>query len=358
MTIFYIGQHLTHPDHGPCTVTFVGSDYVGVETDGGGNALIRKQTFLEAPAAGEQAVGPVGRPLSWPESTFVHESAETQHYPGSHWEAFFDNPKLIVERLPEVLQKADPWVGGSNRKSSRPMPDRWTKGVALAWPNHRQGLMVILRIDEENKETSVSSFFPFVSDGGQYNIVIRHINVWENGVEAQIEAEFGEATITFFDISFTKNRLWYEAGKCYQFILTGIAYAAKPAEVMELPFTPNPDQVAWERKLAEQRGEGPPTRPTKISLRGMAMMMPVEEWDIDDYRFRGPVKSVKNVEGDVLGQTGWFIKVTVMRFGDADADIDMLVTRRAWQSDSPPAVGQDVEGSFWLQGYLTYPPVW
>lgn len=355
MTSFYIGQHLDHPDHGACTVTFVGSDYVGIEMDGGGHALIKKEAFLKAPSIGEQVIRPADRPPTWPESTFVHESAEAKHYLGSHWEAFFDDPRTIIERLPDILQKADPWVGGSNRKAQRQMPAGWIPGVTVAWPNHRQGLMVVISIGKEN---TVTSFFPFVSDGGQYNVVIRQVNVWESGVEAQIEVEFGEASITFFDIAYAKNRLWYEAGKSYQFIISGMAYTARPSEVMDIPFTPNPDQVAWERKLAEQRGEEPPIHPTKLNLRGMAMMMPVEEWDVDDYRFRGPVKSVKSVAGDVLGQTGWFVRVTIMRFGDADEDLDILITQRAWQSDGPPVVGQDLEGSLWLQGYLCYPPMW
>lgn len=73
MPDFYIGQYLPHPEYGPCTVTFVGSDYVGIERGDGWQVLVKKESFLEAPAPGEQVVQSAGKPLSWPESTFVHE---------------------------------------------------------------------------------------------------------------------------------------------------------------------------------------------------------------------------------------------------------------------------------------------
>lgn len=44
-----------------------------------------------------------------------------------------------------------------------------------------------------------------------------------------------------------------------------------------------------------------------------------------------------------------------MRFGDEDGDLDILITRRAWQGDAPPRVGQDIEGQLWLQGRLWMP---
>jgi hypothetical protein len=44
-----------------------------------------------------------------------------------------------------------------------------------------------------------------------------------------------------------------------------------------------------------------------------------------------------------------------MRFGDEDADLDILITRPAWTGDARPQVGQDIEGRLWLQGHLWMP---
>lgn len=160
------------------------------------------------------------------------------------------------------------------------------------------------------------------------------------------------AAITFFDIAFVKHRLWYEAGKAYEFILAGIAYQAKAADIMEMKVDHNPDEIAWQCHLAEKIDEPAVEAPSILNLRGMAVFMNIEEWDADDYHFRGPVKSVRELDLDILGQQGWFVKVTVLRFEDDDVDLDMLITRRAWQSSEPPCVGQDIEGALWLQGYL------
>lgn len=349
MTDFHIGQSLTHPDHGACTVTFVGTDYVGVEFNDGGNALIKKDAFQYPPVPCEQTIVPTIRASTWPESTFVYEAPNAQHFLGSHWDAFFEDSKTILENLPTIVQSAEPWIGGVNQEAPRQLPDNWPFGFVRAWPNHRQGLMMVIRISEQNE---LESFYPFATDGGQHSLKIRRIKVWESGVEAQIEVEVGKTTISFFDIACAKHRLWYEAGKNYEFILMGIAYGAKMSDVMEIPVSFHPDDIAWQKTLVDKDGEPLPEMSSMLSLRGVAMFMQVDGWDADDYSFRGSVKSVREVQGEILGQEGWFVRVTVLRFSDSDFDLDILITRRAWQGETPPVVGQDIEGRLWLQGYL------
>lgn len=229
-------------------------------------------------------------------------------------------------------------------------PEDWPLSHILAWPNHRQGLMIVFKFGDQQNE--VVSLYPFVTDGSQHNLTIRRINVWHGGVEAQIEVDMGVTTITFFDIAFAKHSLWYEAGKSYEFILAGIAYGAKPSKIMEMPVSHHPDDIAWQQALAKKRGEPIPQTPSMLHLRGMAMFMQVDGWDADDYSFRGTVKSVKDVQGEILGQGGWFVRVTVLRSGDNDFDLDILITKRVWQCETPPVAGQDIEGRLWLQGYL------
>jgi len=87
------------------------------------------------------------------------------------------------------------------------------------------------------------------------------------------------------------------------------------------------------------------------------MWLPIDTWDADDYQFRGPVKTVTSID-DVLGQRVWRVRITVMRFEDEDADLDVFITERAWEDSEPPAVGQDIEGELWLQGRLWSPGDW
>ena len=38
--------------------------------------------------------------------------------------------------------------------------------------------------------------------------------------------------------------------------------------------------------------------------------------------------------------------------GAPNFDLDIVVTALSWDGEAPPEVGQDIEGSLWLQGYL------
>ena len=88
-----------------------------------------------------------------------------------------------------------------------------------------------------------------------------------------------------------------------------------------------------------------------IGLEGSSIFLPIMDWDRDDYQYRGPVRGVATFE-DWMGQSGWKVRVGVMQFGAEGADLDVFVTERAWSGREPPCVGQDIEGSLWLQGRL------
>jgi hypothetical protein len=44
------GERIEHPLHGPGTIRFVGTDYLGIDFDRGGEALIRREAFAQSMA--------------------------------------------------------------------------------------------------------------------------------------------------------------------------------------------------------------------------------------------------------------------------------------------------------------------
>src|SRR5690606_12440034 len=137
-----------------------------------------------------------------------------------------------------------------------------------------------------------------------------------------------DVPFAFFDTHFLANRMWYEAGETYEFILSGIAYSARPAELMELPYTPNAESVQWKEALNGMQGKPPDDTPKYLSLQGMAMLLPIDGWDIDEYRFRGPVMRVR--PGPVLlDAPSWLVRLPVMRVDDEELEIDVLITQLA-----------------------------
>lgn len=347
-----VGSRIEHELHGSGTVTFVGTDYLGIAFDDGGEVLMSRETLEREVSTARQPLKPARETMPWPDSTFVPEEDDARHFLGSHWEPFVEDLKEIMQQLPDMVSKALLQTGyGDGRKSPRPVPDEWPKGFELVWPLRTQGLALILRPEKE--ANMIVSLFPFFAIGSQHTLTLREVSVWEGGLEAQITAIWGKAEVTFFDTQYLINRAWYETGKDYDFIFSGIAYSAGPAEKQEWQINRHPDEVAWmNRRLKE--GEEPREAIYTMTLDGAAMFLPIGEWDVDDYSFHAPVKSVEEFE-DWLGQEGWRVRATVMRFGDEDADLDIVITRRAWSGEAPPQVGQDIEGRLWLQGYLWMP---
>ncbi len=361
MKSFERGDIIEHPVHGRGIVTFVGNDYVGVCFDNGGDVLLRRSSFErreeeEKPAHFMIEETEMQRAdLPWPDSTFVFEGEGEQHYMGSHWVAFVDEVSVILQRFPEILPQALMQTGyGEHYPSPREIPADWPHGLIQTWPLRVNGIGLVERIDESNKQLLLVSFFPFYAEGSQTTLTLERVDVWEGGCEAQISATWGEAEITFFDTQYLLNRAWYEAGKRYDFILAGLAYNACPSTVFKMPVQQNPETLAWLSQLAAERGDEPPQEMNEINLTGMAMMLPIAAWDKDDYKFRAPIRKVGEFQ-DFLGQDGWRVRATVFRFGDENADLDIVITRRAWSGDQPPQVGQDIEGTLWLQGHLWCP---
>jgi len=348
-----VGSRVAHPFPGEGIVTFVGTDYLGIDFDGSGEALIRRESLEKEEPIIPMAAESTREALPWPASTFVPEKTDAQHYLGSHWDPFVEDSADLMKRLPEMVPNALVQTGyGDGRKPSRSTPEDWPQGFQLVWPLRSQGLAMILHVEKE--ANMIISLFPFNAHGSQQTVTLREVSVWEGGLEAQITVGWNEAEVTFFDTQFVVNRAWYEAGRNYEFILAGLAYNAQPAEKREWTINRHPDEVAWmNRNLKE--GEEPHEATCMIRMDGAAMFLPVEGWDVDDYSFHAPVKSVEEFK-DWLGQDGWRVRATVMRFGDEDADLDILITRRAWSGEAPPQVGEDIEGRLWLQGYLWMPP--
>ncbi len=90
--------------------------------------LLRKTPSSTHPSPCEQTIVPTIRASTWPESTFVYEAPNAQHFLGSHWDAFFEDSKTILENLPTIVQSAEPWMGGVNQEAPRQLPDNWPFG--------------------------------------------------------------------------------------------------------------------------------------------------------------------------------------------------------------------------------------
>jgi len=297
------------------------------------------------------------------EATFIRESEEeSSHFPGSHWEPFFDNTDEVFEMLPGIMPEALPMTGFSDDHDTvhspyPPEPD-FPDGFYLSWPLRKLGLVAALRMVGDANH--IESLFPYAGRGSEHTLTLERVHVWPGGLEAQIEASLDGATIEFFDCMFVRNRDWYSTDDRYQFILTGIAYDAKIAEDHVFQVEHKPEILEALQKHAEEHGYEPPDEVEEFHTKGMTALLPVSEGDRDDHLFQGIVRSVKEIE--MLEQPGWMARTTVIRDlsddGNKTFDLDILITQKVWKEKQAPTAGIEIEGTLWLQGYLWYPHQW
>ena len=355
MKKFEVGAEINHPKHGPCTITFVGDDYIGIRLTSGEQGLLKREHLMSQLEADDTPEAPPTSPLAWPDCTFIQEPEDQPHYLGSHWEPFYEDSNHVIRNLEEILsQVAVLPAFGDTHPAPRETPGDWVEGKHLYWPIPDCGL-VVTTLRKEG-QSQIASMYPYIYIGSDVSIEIRRVFVWHSGVEAQIEGAWGPASVTFFDTNFVSNRAWYETGTSCRFILAGIAYGAEPAqpaEPAELLVKQHSDITHWQQAIADENPQVPPPRSSNtFQMGGVAMLLPLPDEDRDDYYFRGTVREVEPFVNDWLGQSGWQVRVRVMLFDDEDADLDVFITKRAWSGGEPPRVDQDIEGSLWLQGRL------
>src|SRR3546814_8922011 len=56
------------------------------------------------------------------------------------------------------------------------------------------------------------SFWPMLGDVGTHRLTLRRGHLWPNRLEAQLEADVGPSSVTFFDHRFLANANAYHAG--------------------------------------------------------------------------------------------------------------------------------------------------
>ena len=359
-----VGAKIKHFEYGLGTITSVGDDYIRVKLADGKHGFFRKDDLASSEPETDTAADKPVLQRTWPDNTFIWETEDQlkEHSLGSHWRPFYEDSYHITDTLAELIPLMSLHQGfGNFYPAPGKIPQEWPHGAHLCWPNPNCGLVMTILV--EKNAGSMASLYPQNSAGMEVSIEIKQIFVWHGGLEAQIEGKWGDTEIAFFDTAFLINRGWYAAGETCQFILSGIAYTAKPAEINELRVSqPRELTSGLQEVMAEEKGIEPPTieELETFNLEDSALLFPITEWDRDDYWFRGRVCEVSQFD-NWLGQSGWKARVTVHRFGksqEKDANLDVFITERSWSGSKPPEVGQDIEGDIWLQGRLWSAHAW
>lgn len=176
--------------------------------------------------------------------------------------------------------------------------------------------------------------YPFVADGIAHEITINGIEEWTNEREAQIRCTLEGASLAFFDTMYFKNKGIYEQGKKYTFHLSALAYYLTKLETGDL----------LDRNI------------TITPEKGAAGFFWFNKGDIDDFIFLAPVKEVTELKFE--NRIVYRVKAPLFRKGplyrlNGEDDIDLFIFVLASRTGGYiPAVGDDITGIMWLQGYI------
>ena len=207
-------------------------------------------------------------------------------------------------------------------------------------------------VTDNSSRTYLHSAFPVGSRGPTHQIQVLRVSEASFGLEACVAASLGEAKIRFFEPYYALNTDLYRTGAQLNVTLSGIAYEIE---------VPDPDETVVHPEIG------------KVHLRGAAILLPLDQsGDLrlpthgfgvtymlaanegpgpDDYRFRGVVKEVEGLE--FFERPAWRFKVTVLRLdeGNIDMDIHIYVLDKNIRDGQRPAVGGDIAGTLWMQGF-------
>jgi len=178
--------------------------------------------------------------------------------------------------------------------------------------------------------------YPEGQEGPIWPITLREAVPWYNGVEGQLTGDCHGAEVSFFDTRFYANRRRYVMGETHDFHMSAFAYTLHPAEDVEVGV----DELGG----------------AKVSLRGAHAYMPAAsgnpEADIDDYWLHSPLEG----EPEAVELAGRQLRLYPVILAIPEHFEMALNVYAAGHSLAPGtsevAVGEDLEGFMWLQGYL------
>lgn len=271
----------------------------------------------------------------------------------AHWFIFTDEfNQLINHTVPQAMKEARTANGWKEKQEPLYLvPETDIIHHLYNWPAWRQGMMLVIQ-EKKGQQPTITSFYPFVSDGVQHELKIKRIYPHYGGGEASLETSVSDdMPLVFFDTHYALNKANYGPEMSYQFILAGFAYSCSINTSQPIPIS-DETRLIFEKAFSIQGF----SIPDEIQTKRMTVFVPAEGGGIDDYWYRGPVKEIS--ETKFLDQVVFKIRTTVAQINNEeesrDFDLDIFVAERVLENEKPK-IGDEISGILWLQGHLWRP---
>src|SRR3546814_11554797 len=127
-----------------------------------------------------------------------------------------------------------------------------------------------------------------LGDVGTHRLTLRRGHLWPNRLEAQLEADVGPSSVTFFDHRFLANANAYHAGMQARFHLSLHAYLLEPADTTPIVLA-DPQWAGREFMTTDDTTD--PASPVTIRRDGIAAFFTATDTSPADSQSFGPVKA-------------------------------------------------------------------
>ncbi|WP_439025660.1 hypothetical protein [Haloarchaeobius sp. DT45] len=265
--------------------------------------------YDDADVAPEPQADPEGRGRSG--VNVAREGAKSGSH-GSHWDTVVEGNDAIVQAIMGAVETGEPTAG------------KQVDGQSVI--GYRSGNGALSTVTIASADGEVWSGYP-VAEGITHEVSVSESIPWANGAEAQLSGSLGDATVSFFATNFFAHPDEHFGGD-REVELAAFAYDLNPATA---------------ETLTDEEGN-------EFTTEGMAGFVPFEGGDVDDYIFQTTVETVTEVEFG--GQPMYRMRVPLFR-GEGDREYQvMLYAAKRLCGEFVPEKGDDVEGVFWLQGWV------
>ncbi len=271
---------------------------------------------------------------------------------GDHWSTLYDLDRYIHEGIERDCQEAT-LICKAPCRDVKHGTERAEEVVCLRRGSPILANQILLVSDSPERSHYLFSAYPVVLEGITYPLTIRRVEPWEYGIEGWIHAELidDEVSITFFDTMFFAGSSSLGPGSVVEYSLAGLAYRLAPIRMRSIAICTG---ALWEmerqRRLENGESDEQADRPVDVHMTGAAIFLPREGDQCDEAQFQGVIEAIDVFDHD--NQKVYRLEMVLMRPGDAEFRLPVFVSERVLEG-YVPHIGDDAEGSMWVQGRQT-----
>jgi len=231
--------------------------------------------------------------------------------------------------------------------------DRAEEVFCLRWGNENLVHEVLVVSDSQEACRFMFSAYPVLLKGIRHAVTLDHFEPWKYGIEGWIHGHITDASvpICFFDTRYYAGSAIYQPGQVLDVSLAGLAYFLRPIQLRSFEIKEGPMwEMERQRRLDEGDSHAEAERPVEIHMTGASIFLPRGGKNVlDEAQFQGVVDAIESFEHD--GQTIYRLEMIVLRPDDHECRLPVFVSEHVLDG-YVPRLGEDVEGTMWLQGQI------